>query len=72
MDTVRLNIAYDSLQTTKLSSNIKENDKILERSSQVYFMICNSCYWCASYFGMDNLESLSASSTDVFDCRVCN
>jgi hypothetical protein len=38
---VRLNIAYDLLQTAKLSSNTvdteRENDKILQRTSQVYF-----------------------------------
>jgi hypothetical protein len=72
MDTVRLNIAYDLQQTTKLSSNIKDNDKILERTNQVYFVICNSCYWCASYFGIGDLESLSESSSQTLDCHVCN
>jgi predicted small metal-binding protein len=73
MEMVKLNIAYDLLQTTKLSSNAKENDKILQCiSSQVYFVICNSCYWCASYFGIDDLESLSASSSHVLHCHVCN
>jgi hypothetical protein len=80
---VRLNIAYDLLQTTKLSSNTVnletqylddyQNDKTFQRiSSQVYFVICNSCYWCASYFDIDDLESLSASSSHVLDCHVCN
>jgi hypothetical protein len=69
MDTVRLNIAYDLLQITKLSTI--EKDEILQRTSQVYFVICNSCYWCASYFGIDDLESLSASSSHVLDCHVC-
>jgi hypothetical protein len=72
MEMVRLNIAYDLLQTTKLTSNTKENDKILERTNQVYFVICNSCYWCATFFGIDDLETLSASSTHVLDCHVCN
>jgi hypothetical protein len=84
MEMIRLNIAYDLLQTTKLSSNAvnleylddpddHQNDKILQRiSSQVYFVICNSCYWCASYFDIDDLESLSASSSHVLDCHVCN
>ena len=35
-------------------------------------MICNLCYWCASYFGIDDLESVSASSSHVLDCHVCN
>jgi hypothetical protein len=73
MAAVRLNIVYDLLQTTKLSYNIKrENNKILQRGGRVYFAICNSCYWCASYFGIDDLESLSASSSQVLDCHVCN
>ena len=70
MDTARLNIAYDLQQTSKLSSSIKENDKIPKRTSQGYFVICNSCYWCATYFGIDVLESISASR--VLDCHVCN
>jgi hypothetical protein len=82
MEMIRLNIAYDLLQTTKLSSNTAnlerqylddhQNIKILERTSQVYFVICNSCYWCASYFDIGDLESLSASSSHVLDCHVCN
>jgi hypothetical protein len=35
-------------------------------------VICNSCYWCASYFDIDDLESLSASSSHVLDCHICN
>ena len=35
-------------------------------------MICNLCYWCASNFGIDDLESVSASSSQVLDCHVCN
>ena len=34
--------------------------------------ICNSCYWYASYFGIDDLESLHGSSSQVLDCHVCN
>jgi hypothetical protein len=85
MEVVRLNIAYDLLQTTKLTSNTAnferkylddldnhQNYKILQRTNQVYFVICNSCYWCATFFGIDDLETLSASSTHVLDCHVCN
>jgi hypothetical protein len=76
METDRLNIANGLLQTTELSSNTldikRESDKILCRSNQIYFVICNSCYWCASYFGLDDLQSLSESRTRVLDCHVCN
>lgn len=35
-------------------------------------MICISCYWYASYFGIDDLESISESSPRVLDCHNCN
>lgn len=69
---VRLNIVYDLLQTTKLSSNTMENNEILQLIVKIYFVICNSCYWCASYFGIDDLESLSGSSSHALDCHICN
>ncbi|MPZ07223.1 MAG: hypothetical protein GEU26_12555 [Nitrososphaeraceae archaeon] len=69
---VRLNIVYDLLQTKKLSANTMKNNQILQSMDKIYFMICNSCYWCASYFGVDDLESLSTSSSHVLDCHVCN
>jgi hypothetical protein len=64
----RLNIVYDLL----LSSKAIENNEILQPIDRIYFVICNSCYWCASYFGIDDLESLSGSSSHVLDCHVCN
>jgi hypothetical protein len=65
----------------KLSSNAivkvfgeedRESDTILRSIDHVYFVICNSCYWCVSYFGIDDLESLSGSSLHVLNCPVCN
>ena len=44
----------------------------LQPIDKSYFVICNSCYWFASYFGIDDLESLSGSSSHVLDCHVCN
>ena len=69
---VRLNIVYDLLQTTKISSNTIEDNEILQPIDKIYFVICNSCYWCATYFGIDELESLSESSSHVLDCHICN
>jgi hypothetical protein len=73
---VRLNIVYDLLQTTKLSSATlgigSEGNTTLQPIDKIYFVICNSCYWCASYFGIDDLESLSGSSSHVLDCPICN
>ena len=68
MALIRLNIAYD-LRPKKAKL---ENNEILQPIDKIYFVICNSCYWCASYFGIDDLESLSASSSHVLDCPICN
>ena len=71
MEAVKLNIEYELLlQKTNLSSNTKEreNNTIVRSSDHIYFVICNSCYWCASYFGIDGLES----SSQVLGCHVCN
>ena len=77
MKSVAPNIAdNDMLQTTKLSSNTvdmaRDKNLISTPIDKIYFVICNSCYWCASYFGLDDLESLSGSSSRVLDCHVCN
>ena len=70
MATTRLNIVYDLLQTAKISSNTidKANNKISPPINKIHFVICNSCYWCASYFGIDYLDS----SSQVIRCHVCN
>ena len=71
METVRLNIEYDLLlQKTKLSASTieRESNTIVQPINHIYFVICNSCYWCASYFSIDNLES----SSKVISCHVCN
>jgi hypothetical protein len=67
MEMTRLNIIYDLLQASKSL----ENNKVQE-VRRIYLVICNSCYWCASYFGVDDSESLSAPSSHIFECRVCN
>jgi predicted nucleic-acid-binding Zn-ribbon protein len=71
IEMARLNIAYDLLQKTKLSANIKVNDKILQRTNQVYFVVCKSCYWYAFYSGIADLQSPSTSSSYVQNCHVC-
>lgn len=70
MATTVLNIVYDLLQTAKISSNTidKANNKISPPINKIHFVICNSCYWCASYFSIDYLDS----SLQVIRCHVCN
>jgi hypothetical protein len=72
MESIRLNLATGLLQSTELASNTIENNTILQPIDKVYFVICNSCYWCGSYFGIDDLESLSGSSSRVLNCPICN
>jgi hypothetical protein len=73
MEVIRLDIAYDlRLKQANLSQNAIVNKEILQPIDRIYFVICNSCYWCASYFGIDDLESLSKSSSHVLDCLICN
>ena len=74
LESVRLNKAEDdwSPQTAKYSSEIIENKYILRYINHSYFLICNSCFWCATYFGIDNLESLCTSPTHALSCHICN
>jgi hypothetical protein len=59
-----LNIVYDLLQTTKLSSKAIENNESVKPTNKIYFVICNSCYWCASYFSVNN--------SYVLNCYACS
>jgi hypothetical protein len=68
MALIRLNIAYD----LRLKKAKHENKEILQPIDKIYFVICNSCYWCATYFGIDDLESLSGSASHVLNCPICN
>jgi hypothetical protein len=73
MEVIRLNIAYDlRLKQAEFSQNAIVNKEILQPIDKIYFVICNSCYWCASYFGIDDLESLSGSLSHVLKCPICN
>ena len=70
MEAAKLNIEYELLlQKTNLSFNTmeRENNTIIRSIDHIYFVICNSCYWCASYFGIEDLESLS----QVLRCYLC-
>jgi hypothetical protein len=67
MGNVRLNIEYDlMLKKSKISSGFKHNEResnsVLYPTDHIHFVICNSCYWCASYFSVNDLESSSLIS----------
>jgi len=76
MEITRLNMIYDLLFfNNKSPYNTRENNsEFLKPINKIYFLICNSCYWYASYFGIDYLEEeiLSKSlSSHIFDCHIC-
>jgi hypothetical protein len=56
----------------KRAINLKLNDSedrlVLRSINRIYFVICNSCYWCASYLCIDGLNS----SKQVIGCHLCN
>jgi hypothetical protein len=54
------------------SSETIDKNEILQPIDKIYFVICNLCYWCASYLGIDDLESISGSSSRVLECHNCN
>jgi hypothetical protein len=67
METVRLNFEDDFLLQTKLASNALDKD-VGRSVNHIHFVICNTCYWCASYFSIDNMET----SSQVLRCHLCN
>jgi hypothetical protein len=66
---VKHNLIYDLLQSTKLSSSTVEinQEKCID---QIYFVICNSSHWCATYFGIN--ASLLSSSLSCHGCASYN
>jgi hypothetical protein len=72
-------LTYRFKEATKMVENTSNNlrlnkvqlSPIENNENKIYFVICNSCYWCATYFGNDNLEYLSTSSSHVLECHAC-
>jgi hypothetical protein len=62
METVPLN--FDQ-RTNPFSNTLDKNGQPV---NHIHFVICNSCYWCASYFSIDSMES----SSQVLRCHLCN
>jgi hypothetical protein len=72
-----LNLSYDSLmKKTKLSSDPtsieRSNNIVLRPTHPIYFVICNSCYWCATYFGIVDLDFLSSQIISCHGCKSHN
>jgi hypothetical protein len=66
------NMIYFKNQKSQITSSYKfnkrENSPSLRPTNHIYFVICNSCYWCASYFCIDDLNY----SSQVLRCHLCN
>ena len=74
MEVISPNLEYDLRleQQANLSPTTVEENELFRTIDKIYFVICNSCYWCASYFGIDDLEALSRSPSHILDCHCCN
>jgi hypothetical protein len=78
MESAKSNIEYDLLLQkikpsssdikTELGRKSKENNIILRPTNHIHFVICNSCYWCATYFNINDLDSTS----QVLRCPLCD
>jgi hypothetical protein len=49
------------------SNNIGRSGRI---SDEVYFLICQSCFWCASYIGANTFTTRTAPTTTK--CHICS
>ncbi len=51
--------SYETLDDARLASQLKDNEYTAVENNprfpgDKYFLICNSCFWCASYFKNQN------------------
>ena len=52
------------LQTRLNNNNHHDGDDKKENSRQIHFLLCESCFWCASY--------LSSKSVSIAKCPSCH
>ena len=62
--------------TTNLAQNNNKAHKVIEKNIQKFFLICESCFWCASYcdlyYDYDNiLRSQDIITTQYASCPAC-
>jgi hypothetical protein len=52
---------------------IARTKKKAEPISRRYFLICQTCFWCASYNDMDNMDELPYKAWSILEiCNTCN
>jgi hypothetical protein len=62
--------------TANLAQNNNKVHKVIEKKIQKFFLICGSCFWCASYcdfyYDYDNvLRSQDIITTQYASCPAC-
>lgn len=62
--------------TANLAQNNNKARKVIEKKIQKFFLICESCFWCASYcdlyYDYDNiLRSQDIITTQYASCPAC-
>jgi len=62
--------------TNLVQNNNKKVHKVIEKKIQKFFLICGSCFWCASYcdfyYDYDNvLRSQDIITTQYASCPAC-
>ena len=61
-----------------MSSRIKEVDSKRKGQKETYFLICESCFWCASSISLSSLLLLSTSDPfltqdeAISKCSLCD
>jgi hypothetical protein len=49
-----------------------DDDKKTKSFKQINFMLCESCFWCASSLSSSSLYDLSNDDDTVAKCPICN
>lgn len=69
-----------SYNKTVVTANLAQNNnkvyKVIEKKIQKFFLICGTCFWCASYcdfyYDYDNvLRSQDIMTTQYASCPAC-
>lgn len=67
---------HNIVVTANLAQNNNKARKVIEKKIQKFFLICESCFWCASYcdlyYDYDNiLRSQDIITTQYASCPAC-
>jgi hypothetical protein len=68
----------DKEQTRKMTKTVEEQNEIRRSDAttrqnvqnvitQIQFLLCQSCFWCASYIGL----SSNIKTADLIKCLIC-